>query len=102
MDFAGVGTDDMAAEHAIGGGVGKNFHEPILFAERGRAGVGGERELANAIFDACLLQLLLGLSDRGDLGVGVNDARDRAVVHMTRLPGDYLGDGHALVFSLVG
>ena len=34
--------------------------------------------------------------------MGVDDARDDAVVHVPRLPGDDLGDGDALVLGLVG
>ena len=60
-----------------------------------------ERELAGLVFDAGLLQLLLGLADRGDFRAGVNDTGNDVVVHMARLAGNDLGHRDALVFSLV-
>ena len=50
----------------------------------------------------CLLRLLLGEADAGDLGHGVDDRRDHVVVHDAGLAGDVLGDGDALVLGLVG
>ena len=46
------------------------------------ARVGGEGELADLVLDALGLELLLGLADPGDLGVGVDDRGDDVVVHV--------------------
>ena len=64
---AGVGADDVHAEHAVGLGVGEDLHEAVGGEVDLGAAVGGERKLADVVGDAGRLQLLLGLADRGDL-----------------------------------
>jgi len=65
------------------------------------ASVGGEREASRAIGAAAVLHLRLGQSDGSDLRPGVNDVRNRLVVHVRRLAGDHLGGDHALFFGFV-
>ena len=81
--------------------VGDELHEAGALARGARAAVGREGELAGAILAAALLHLLLGESHRRDLGPGVDDRRDRAVVHVRRLAGDHLGGDDALLLGLV-
>ena len=78
------------------------FTKPSVCEVRLRAAVGHEGELAGLVVAARRLQLLLGLADPGDLGGGVDHARDHPVVHVAGLAGDELGDGDALVLGLVG
>ena len=54
------------AEHAVGLLVGEDLDEAVGVQHGARAAVGGERELADLVVDAGLLQLLLGLADGGD------------------------------------
>ncbi|MNE25455.1 hypothetical protein D3C80_1187860 [compost metagenome] len=63
---------------------------------------GGEREGADVDGNAFGLQLLLGLADRGDFRMGVDDRRDQVVVHLRLVAGDALGNHHALFRGLVG
>src|SRR5439155_10457983 len=64
--------------------------------------VGRERELADAVGPAGLLHLLVGQADAGDLRPGVDDAGDGVVIDVTRLAGQSLREGDALVLGLVG
>ena len=98
---AGVGADDVHAEHAVGLGVGQDLHEAVGLVVGLGAAVGGERELADVVGDAGRLQLLLGLADRGDLREGVDHVRDHVVVHVAGLAGEDFGDRDALVLGLV-
>jgi hypothetical protein len=68
---AGVRADDVYTEHAIGLGIGKDFHETVGLKIRLGAAVGGEGKFSDIVSDAGLFQLLLGLSDRSDLGFGM-------------------------------
>ena len=61
--LAGVGADDMDAEHPIGVCVGEDLDEAVRRAVDLGAAVGGERELADLVGDPGGLQLLLGLAD---------------------------------------
>ena len=51
---AGIGADDMHAEHAVGLGVGEDFHEAVGLLVGLGAAVGGERKLAGVVGDAGL------------------------------------------------
>ena len=99
--LAGAEADDMHAEHAVGRLVGEDFHETVGVQHGAGAAVRREREFPDLVVDAGLLQLFLGLADRGDFGAGVDDARDDVVVHMAGLAGDDLGHRDALVLGLV-
>ena len=69
---AGVGAENMHAEHAIGRGVGQNFDEAFGGAVRLGAAIGGEGELADLVGDPGLFQLFLGLADGGHFRCGVD------------------------------
>lgn len=45
--------------------------------------VGRKHKLANVVFDTISFELLFGLADPGDLGVGVDDGRYGSVVDVT-------------------
>src|SRR5690606_17580202 len=62
---------------------------------------GGEGELADLVVYARRLELVLGLADRSDLGIGVDHGRHGAIVHVAVLTGDDLGHGDAFVLGLV-
>jgi len=59
---AGVGADDMHAEHTVGGLLGEHLDEALGGAVDLGAAIGGEGELADPVGDTRLLQLLLALA----------------------------------------
>ncbi|EGE56106.1 hypothetical protein RHECNPAF_750070 [Rhizobium etli CNPAF512] len=99
--LAGAETDDMAAEHAVGVLVGEDLDETVGRQHRAGAPVRRERELADLIGDTRRLQLFLGLADRSDLGLRVDDARNDIVIDVAMLAGEDFGQRHTLVFRLV-
>src|SRR6185437_2929341 len=61
----------------------------------------GEREAADLVRDAGVLQFLLGLAGPGDFGFGVDHPRHGVEVDVTGLAGDPLGHRHAFLGTLV-
>ncbi len=61
--LAGVGANDVDAEHTIRRGVGENFDEAVGHVNGLGAAVGGEREFADVVGDACGFKFFLGLAD---------------------------------------
>ena len=57
---AGVGADDVHAEHAVGLGVGEDLHEAVGLLIGLGAAIGGERKFADIVGDAGGLQFFLG------------------------------------------
>src|SRR5690606_34713613 len=98
---AGDAGDHPHAEHAVGRGVGDDLHEAVGLVVGLGAAVGEHRELADLDLVAGFLRLLLGEADAGDLGHGVDDARDHRVVDDAGLAGEPFGDGDAFVLGLV-
>ena len=94
-------TNDMYAEDAVR----LRFHEELDLALGVQvclgARVGDEREAADLVLHAVLLEFLLRLADPRNLGVRVHDARDRVVVHMAVPAVDVLRRGDALLLCLV-
>src|ERR1700722_3514580 len=72
---AGVGAENVHAEHAVGLGVGQDFDEAVGGQVDLGAGIGGERKLPGIIGNAGRFQLFLGFADGGDFRVGVNHVR---------------------------
>ena len=66
------------------------------------AAVRHHRELADLDLVARRLGILLGEADPGDLGHGVDDARDHLVIDDADLAGEDLGDRDPLILGLVG
>ena len=91
----------MNPKHPVAGGIGQHFDKAVGVGIGAGARVGGERELADSVFDAGRLQLFLGLADRGDFRPGVDDRRDRVVIDLGFLPGQPLDDGDAFFLGLV-
>src|SRR3546814_19218730 len=60
-DVAGQRADDVDAEHLVRALVRQHLHNAVGVADRARAAVGGEGELADPIVDARLLPLTPGL-----------------------------------------
>ena len=79
----------------------EELHLPLSVEVRLRTGVGEEREFAGSVFDARGLELLLGLANPCDLGVGVHNRRDRAVVDVAVAGVDVLRGGDTLLLCLV-
>ena len=65
---AGIGADDVDAEHAVGLGVGDDLDEAVGGQVDLGAAVGGEGKLADVVGDAGRLQLLLGFADEAISG----------------------------------
>ena len=75
-------AEDVDAQHAVGLRVGQHLHPAVGFVHRFRPRDGRELELADAVLDSLLLQLLLRLPHARDFRPDVDDARDRVVVHV--------------------
>ena len=83
--LAGFAADDVNAEHAIGLGIGENFHETISGLIDLRAAVGSERKLANVVGDAGLFQFFFGFAERSDFRRRIDHTRNHIVIHMAPL-----------------
>ena len=70
----------MAAEDFVGRLVGQDFDEAVGVVDGLGARVGHEGEGADLVLGALGLQVLLGLANPGDLGVGVDNGGDAVVV----------------------
>src|SRR6185437_9287835 len=88
-------------EDAVGVRARDHLHQARGFVHRDGAAIGGEREVAGLVRDAFVLALLLGLAGPGDLGFGVDDPRDHAVIDVAGLARDEFGHHHAFLFALV-
>src|SRR5580700_1187669 len=73
---AGVGAENVHAEHAVGLGVRQDFDKTFGGQVHLGAGIGGEGKFADVVADVSSLELLLGFADRSDLRVGVDDVRN--------------------------
>ena len=93
--------DHLDAEELVGLGAGDDLDETRGAVGSDRAAVAGELELTDGDFDVLGLGFGFGEADAGDFGVGVDDARDDAVVHVALLAGEVLGDRDAFFFGLV-
>ena len=98
---AGVGADNMRAEHAVRVRVFQNLHKAVGRLVDLGATIGREREFAGAVLHARFLQFLLGLSGRGDFRIRIDHARDRVVIHMAGLTGEDFRHRNAFIFGLV-
>src|SRR5262249_57232020 len=87
---AGVGAENVHAEHAVGFGVRQDFHEALGGQIDPGARIGGERKSSDIVRNARRFELLLGSAAGGDFRVGVNDIGDDVVIHVAGLPGEDL------------
>src|SRR3712207_5606044 len=91
----------MDSEDTVRAGVGDDLHEPVRIAVGLGAAVREHRELARLDLDAFGAEVFLRAPDGGDLGIGVDDARDHIVIDDADLTGEDLGDRNALILRLV-
>src|SRR6185437_3144118 len=94
-------ADHVHAEDAIGLGMRQHLHLADGLVHRDGAADRGEREAADLVRDAGVLQVLFGLAGPGDFRLGVDHPRDGVVVDVTGLAGDPLGHRHAFLGTLV-
>ena len=92
----------MDTQYPVGLGVRKELDHTLGVEVGLRTGVGGEGEVSNVVLDAGLLELLLVLANPGNLGVGVHDGGDGAVVDVAVALSDVLDGSDSLLLSLVG
>lgn len=99
--LTGVGADDVNTEETVSLGVGKHLDQAVSVEVGLGSGVGGEGEGADSVGDVLALKVLLALANPGDLGVGVHDRGDGAVVDVAVTLLDVLDDGNSLLLGLV-
>ena len=75
-----IWSDNVASEDFVGGLVGQDFDKAVSVVDGLGARVGHEWEGANLVLGALGLQILLGLANPCDLGVGVDDGGNAVVV----------------------
>lgn len=90
-----IGPDDMHAEDAIRVRLDEELDDTLGVEIRFGAAVGDEGELAGFVLGAGGFEVSLGLTDPGDLGVGVDDGGDGAVVDVAVACLEVLCDGDA-------
>src|SRR5687768_17074884 len=94
-----AGADDVDAEEAVGGFVGKDLDPAVHLAKREGAAVGTERKRAFAILDAASAQFVFSLADGSDLRMGVYDARDGVVINVAVASNNVLDAGNSFLFG---
>src|SRR5262245_20010387 len=100
-EIGGARPEDVDAEDAVGLRVRDDLDAAVGLSEAARAPVRHERERADRDVDAALRGVLLREPDARELGRGVDDARDRVVVHVPGDSGHELDGGDALLLRLV-
>ena len=91
----------MDAKHPVGRRIRQHFDKTVRLGIGPCPRIGRERKFADPIFDAGRLQFLLGLADRSGLRPGVDDRRDRVVIHFGLLSRQALDNRDAFFFGLV-
>lgn len=99
--LTGVGADDVYAQETVGLGVGEHLDHTLSVQVGLGSRVGAEGEGADVVRDLLVLQVLLTLADPGDLGVGVHDRGDTAVVDVAVALLDVFDGSNSLLLSLV-
>src|ERR1700722_3874048 len=99
---AGVGAENVHAEHAVGLGVGQDFHESFGGQVHLGAGIGGEGKFADVVGDTGGFELFFGFADRSDFRIGVDDVRNDVIVHVASLAGKDFGNRDAFLLRLMG
>src|SRR6201991_1837339 len=99
--FARFSPDNMDTEHAISLRIRENLDETFRGLIHLGTAVCGKWKLTDGISDAGLLQLFLGLADRGNLGRGIHNTWDNVVVHVSRLARHDFRDRNTFILGLV-
>lgn len=94
-------TNDVNTEDLVSLLLRDKLHLALGVEVRLRPRVGHEGELADLVLNAIRLELLLGLADPSDLGVGVDDGGNGAVVDVTVTRVEILSGRNALLLGLV-
>ena len=84
----------MDTENLVGLLLSDELDETVSVEVGLGASVGREAEFADVVLHAGLLQVLLGLTDPGNFGMGVDDGGDGPVVDMTMSVLDELNSGN--------
>src|SRR5580704_11141910 len=88
---AGIGAENVHAEHAVGLGVGQDFHKTFGGQVHLGAGIGSEGKFSDIVGDTGGFELFFSFADGGDLRIGVNHVRNDVVVHVAGLAGEDFG-----------
>src|SRR5690606_14669744 len=94
-------TENVRPQDAIRLGIGQYLHAALAGADGPRTPVRFEREHTYLVLDAGLLELLFGLADTGNLGMGVDDIGNRVVVDMAVSGHDRFHTRDAFLLGLV-
>ena len=101
-ELAGHRTEDVHAEHPVGLRIRQHLDEAVGRLIGFGPTVGEKRELADLVGAPCPPSAPpRSCPTARHFGIGVDDRRDHAVVHMSRLARQALGECHAFVFCLV-
>ena len=100
--LTGVGADDVNTKKTVGLGVGDHLDHTLSVEVGLGAGVGAEGECTDLVGDTGLLELLLGLTNPGNLREGVHDGGNAAIVDVAVTLLDVLDGSNGLLLSLVG
>ena len=96
------GSDDVSPQQPVGLLVSQDLHQAVRVVVTLGSAVRGEGEFANRILDSLRLEILLVLTDPGNLWVGVDDAGDAVVVDVDGTSHHALAGNDGLVLRLVG
>lgn len=97
-----IGADDMNTKYTVGLLLSDNLDGTLSVQVGLGTRIGSEGELADLVLDAGGLELLLGLANPGDFGVGVDDRGNGMVVHVSVSGLDVLDSSNTFLFSFVG
>lgn len=101
-EVSGAGPDNVDTEEAIGFGVGEDFDFAVDLAESAGASDAAEVEDALVVVGVFVFELLFGLPDGGDFGLGVYDAWDSVVVDVSVSGDDLFDTGDGFFGGFVG
>lgn len=101
-ELTSVGTNHVDTEDAVSLGISEDLDDTLSIIDSASTRVGHEGELADLVLDALSLEVLLVLTDGGDLRVGVDDTGDGVVVDVAVLASHDLDSGNTFLLGLVG
>lgn len=100
--FTSVGANNVDTQETVGLRVSDHLDNTFRVQVGLSARVGAKGESTDAVGDLLGLEVLLGLADPGNLGVGVHDGGNAAVVDVAITLLDVLDNGNGLLLSFVG
>lgn len=99
--FAGVGANDVNTKQTISLGVGNHLDQTLGVHVGLGTRVGTEGKGTNPVRDLLCLQVLLGLADPSDLGIGIHDRGNAAIVDVPVALLDVFDDSDSFLLGLV-